>query len=174
MTHSYTPETYQEILSELAEGGDIALNDDLFIGLMQYVDQRVEEDCEADLLEETGKDRLFEIFMLRFDVLNEHREGFQTLFYSTLKSPRYFRLALPQFHQSMEVMLRLADMNGRDGSACTPLRVGALALAYLNAVRVWLNDDSPDMTKTMAELDKGLSLLDKRYDRLPDVIKRFV
>ena len=31
-----------------------------------------------------------------------------------------------------------------------------LALVYLNALRVWLADDTEDMAKTMAALDRGL------------------
>jgi hypothetical protein len=36
-------------------------------------------------------------------------------------------------------------------------RTAALTGIYLYAVKVWKNDDSPDMGKTMAALDKALT-----------------
>ena len=37
-----------------------------------------------------------------------------------------------------------------------PLRIAALGGAYLATLRVWLNDDGPDLAKTMAALDRQL------------------
>ena len=71
-------------------------------------------------------------------------------------------------------MLRLADLNGRDDRSCAPMRVGGIALVYLNAVRVWLNDDSADMSATMAELDNGLSKIDMAFDRMPEFLRSFI
>ncbi len=36
-------------------------------------------------------------------------------------------------------------------------RTKGLALIYFNAFRVWLDDDTPDMARTMAALDRGLA-----------------
>lgn len=147
---------------------------DLYKSLMMRVDQRVEAESDKDLPGETPRDRLFELLMLRFDILNEHRTAYQHLFYQTFKNPKLFRTALPRFHESMDVMLRLADLNGRDGRGCPPLRTAAVAVVFLNAARIWLDDDSADMAPTMAELDRGLAKLDQARDYIPDAFRRFV
>ena len=40
-------------------------------------------------------------------------------------------------------------------------RVKGLVVVYANAFRVWLNDSTEDMAKTMAALDKGLRLAER-------------
>ena len=147
---------------------------DIYLELLKKIDAGVEQDIDLNLLSEPAKDRLFEVLMLRFDILNEHRDAYRALFIETFKNPKLFRIALPQFHQSMELMLRLADLNGRDDRSCAPMRVGGIALVYLNAVRVWLNDDSADMSATMAELDNGLSKIDMAFDRMPEFLRSFI
>ena len=147
---------------------------EIYTALLQNIDTRTQGEVDTSLLSEPPKDRLFEVLMSRFDILNEHRQAYKTLFFETFKSPALFRQALPLFHQSMELMLQLADLNGRDDNACPPLRVGGLALVYLNSIRIWLNDDSEDMAATMAELDNGLSKVDMAFERMPSFLKSFI
>ncbi|MEO5373614.1 MAG: hypothetical protein H7840_04975 [Alphaproteobacteria bacterium] len=56
--------------------------------------------------------------------------------------------------QSMAMMLEAAGV-GVTGMAGTAQTAGLTAI-YANTLRVWLNDDSPDMAQTMAALDTGL------------------
>jgi ubiquinone biosynthesis protein COQ9 len=46
------------------------------------------------------------------------------------------------------------------------LRLKGLSAIYLSAIRVWLRDDSEDMAKTMAHLDKQLARVDNLVGRL--------
>src|SRR3546814_20568487 len=46
------------------------------------------------------------------------------------------------------------------------LRLKGLSAIYLSTLRVWLRDDSEDMAKTMAHLDKQLSRVDSLLGRL--------
>ena len=147
---------------------------EIFKALFMRIDQQVERDITHHVFSETPRDRLFEILMMRFDALNEYGTAYRHLFYQVFKDPALFRTALPQFHASMDVMLRLADLNGRDGTGILPLRTGAIALVYLNAVRVWLNDYTDDMAKTMAELDRGLAKLDQVMDYIPAPLREFI
>jgi len=41
------------------------------------------------------------------------------------------------------------------------LRVKGLSALYLSTLRVWFRDDSDDLSKTMAALDRGLSRIDR-------------
>nr|MBC8158924.1 TetR family transcriptional regulator [Alphaproteobacteria bacterium] len=65
---------------------------------------------------------------------------------------------LPCFLRSMAWMLEAAGLpsGGISGAA----RAAGLGALYANAVRVWLRDDTPDMAKTMAALDRGLGCAD--------------
>ena len=59
---------------------------------------------------------------------------------------------------SMSIILNSADIstNGITGT----LKINGLAAIYLNTLRIWLKDETKDMSKTMAALDKSLSQAD--------------
>ena len=47
------------------------------------------------------------------------------------------------------------------------LKVNGLLAVYLNTIYTWLKDDTPDLTKTMADLDKGLARAEAFLYSLP-------
>lgn len=100
------------------------------------------------------RDRLFDIMMERFDVLNEHREGIVSILNSFRMDPKQAVISMPHLCRSMSWMMEAAgmDTNGFTGAA----KVAGLSVIYLNVLRSWVKDDSPDMGKTMAALDKDL------------------
>jgi hypothetical protein len=57
---------------------------------------------------------------------------------------------------SMRFMLEAAGIEFEDGVAGA-VKLQGLALAWARIVRVWLADDDPGLSKTMAELDRELS-----------------
>ena len=72
--------------------------------------------------------------------------------------------------RSMAWMLEAA---GISSSGCTgSVKVNGLALLYLDAIRAWMNDDSPDMARTMAAVDKGLRRAEQIARRLPSRSRR--
>ncbi|MEE8226604.1 MAG: TetR family transcriptional regulator, partial [Kiloniellales bacterium] len=60
----------------------------------------------------------------------------------------------PRFLHSMAWMVEAAGLSSAGLSGA--VRTEGLALVYLNALRVWLADDTEDMAETMAALDWGL------------------
>jgi len=148
--------------------------DSLLTGLLAQLDQRCASELTHHIMNEDPKDRLFEAFMARFDILNEDRKAWENLFYDVLKSPSLLKTAMPRFHDSMDVMLRLCDLNGRDGASLQTFKLGAIAVVYLNTVRVWLNDQTPDMAQTMAELDRSLTRLDSVVAGLPGPLRNLI
>ena len=101
------------------------------------------------------RDRLFDLLMERFDVLNENREAVLSIHKSFASDPKQAVISLPHLGRSMAWMLEAAgiETSGVKGAA----RVTGLAFVYLNALRHWSRDDSADLSKTMAALDKSLS-----------------
>ena len=147
---------------------------DIYQGLLKDIDRKIEAQADPYLYSETPRDRLFELLMLHFDILNEYPTAYRNLFLETFKNPSLFRYALSGFHRSMEVVLRLCDLNGRNDTSCPPLRTGAVALVFLNTLRVWTTDNTTDMAQTMAELDRGLNRLEQAMGYIPAPLKRFI
>ena len=109
---------------------------------------------------EGARDRLFEAVMRRFDAMRPDKEAARAMARDLSRRPLRAVCRLPRIACSMALTLQAA---GLDSSGIQGLvRVKGLALIYLDTLRVWLDDDSEDMGKTMAALDRRL----RRADRL--------
>lgn len=107
--------------------------------------------AEADA---SAHDRLFEVLMHRFDLLTPYKPGLKGLARDA-RHGRFDGLALAcHLPRSLAWMLEASGVptNGLKGK----VRIKLLGLAYLATLRTWLQDDSPDLAKTMAALDKAL------------------
>lgn len=102
---------------------------------------------------EPARDRLFDTLMRRFDALAPHRAALRAILRDSLGDPAAL-LAGPALLCSMAWMLEAAGLSasGWRGGA----RVHMLAGLYLSLFRVFLGDDSADLAKTMAALDRRL------------------
>lgn len=124
----------------------------------------------AATMTDTARDRLFDMVMRRFDSLQSRRQGMVAILRDLPCDPPALLCLLPRFARSMAWMLEAAGISssGLAGS----LRIKGLALVYLNALRVWLEDDSPDMARTMAAVDKGLRRAEQLARSLPGADRR--
>ncbi len=107
----------------------------------------------------TARDRLFDVLMRRFDVLQPDRNAVRAIIRASLCDPLAVLCMGPMLLCSMAWMLEAAGLSsaGLNGA----LRTKGLALVYLVALRAWLKDDSTDLAKTMAVLDRGLRQAEK-------------
>lgn len=134
--------------------------------IADHVDSTVLDDTERDPIDLDGdpKDRLFDALMRRFDTLQDDRDGATALFRAALRDPAAASCAAARSTRSMRLMLELCGI-----SAAGPLglvRIKGLTLVYARTLRAWVNDDSPDMAKTMSMLDKALSQGERIMGRL--------
>jgi AcrR family transcriptional regulator len=116
--------------------------------------------------DETVRDRLFDTLMRRYDALRPHREAVAALAEGLARDP-VAALALSRaMDRAMGAVLEAAGVaaDGWRGA----LRRKALAAMHLPVLRVWLNDDSADLSKTMAALDHRL----KRAERWAQSLDR--
>jgi AcrR family transcriptional regulator len=104
--------------------------------------------------EGSARDRLFDVLMRRFDALNARKRAVAAVCRASLLDPLETACAMPRLLRSMAWMLEAAGLGAAGWRG--RLRAKGLALIYMNAFRVWLADDSKDMAKTMAALDRGL------------------
>ncbi len=118
----------------------------------------------AEDLDLPARDRLFDMIMRRFDALQPYKEGLGAILQDQLCDPLAACCGLDRLGRSMAATLEAA---GFSTTGCRGvLRIKGLSAIYLSAVRVWLRDDSEDMAKTMAHLDKQLSRIDSLIGRL--------
>jgi AcrR family transcriptional regulator len=111
----------------------------------------------ADAVEKDSvrpRDRVFDVLMRRFDALQRHRRAVVAILRDIMGDPIAMAASASQFRRSMRWMGEAAGlpMDGLGGMA----RTKAIALAWAMALRTWVEDDTPDLSRTMASLDQRL------------------
>ena len=152
-------------LEDIATEADVSLDqlytyfddkEDILRGFGKMIDEGIREAFEGQSLEgDVGRDRLFDVLMERFDLLNDYRDGVLSVMKAYHCDPKQAAIALPHLAKSMAMMLELCDIEVNGWKGC--IKILGLSGLYLDiAFRVWAKDESADMSKTMAALDKGL------------------
>lgn len=105
-----------------------------------------------------ARERLFDVLMRRFDALAPYRTGLAALA-ADRTSACLAPVAGPALVDSMAQMLALAGLD-RPG---IPGRFRAVALAglWLAMAKAWMADDSADLTRTMAAVDRQLGRIER-------------
>ena len=141
-------------LSEVQEYFDD--KNDILSGYGKRLDHKMLKNVEGNVdLNAPVKERLFDVLMERFDLLNDDREAVVSILSSFKLDPKNAAIAFPHLCKSMNWVLESVgeDTNGFKGG----IKILGLTGLYLKALKDWLEDDSQDMAKTMASLDKGLT-----------------
>ena len=123
--------------------------------LMKFGEQ-ADSKALADSLE-TGpvRERLFDVLMRRFDALQTHRAGVQALLRHLPADPGLALVLGAATSGSMAWMLEASGI--QSGGLRGALMVQGLVGVWLYTLRAWQADDSPDLSGTMAALDRALS-----------------
>ena len=127
---------------------------DILDGFERMIDRRMLAGAIAGDIDDKPRDRLFDIIMERFDALLPYRDGVRRITRELpfdLMSGLALATAAPRSIGWMFTGARIAA----DGPAM-PFKLAVLGGVYLSAFRVWLNEESQDLSKTMATLDKQL------------------
>lgn len=103
--------------------------------------------------DESARDRVFDVIMTRFDILQPHKAALKSIMADAASVPPSPDL-LGKMMRSQHWMLVAAGIPA-DGPAGRA-REAALLSVYARAFREWLNDDDPGHAKTMAVLDRRL------------------
>ena len=112
-----------------------------------------------DMIEKTNKrDQIFEILMIRFDILNQYRISIIKLYKYIIKKPDLILFLFPSLIKSMNIILETSKISS-DG-VFGNLKADILLLVYLATLLVWLKDENKDLEKTMVALDSNLSKID--------------
>ena len=133
--------------------------------IMDETTSAVIERTELSTLAEPPHDRLLDTILRRFDSMEVHKAAITSILRDTMLDPLVALSLFPRFLNAMTWTLEAAGIstNGLAGK----FRVKGLAAIYLAALRVWIDDDTPDLAKTMAFLDRRLRQAIKVANFLP-------
>jgi AcrR family transcriptional regulator len=124
-------------------------------GFSRRIDRAVLAQDNGELADENPRERLFDVLMRRLEAMAPYREGVREAIASLRREP-VAALAMNQVAMnSMRFMLEAAGIEAQGTAGAIKLQ--GLALAWGRVIQVWLDDDDPALSKTMAELDRVLT-----------------
>lgn len=148
-------------LADIAERADMPLAEvvDHFETKTAILDAYIRQ-IDRQMLEggseagETTRDRLFDVVMRRFEAMAPHRRALAVILRESGDDPWALICGGRRFLKSMALTLETAGLSsaGLAGLA----RIEGLSAVYLYAFKAFLDDDSADLSRTMAALDKAL------------------
>lgn len=114
---------------------------------------------------EPVRDRLFDVLIARFEVMQPYREAVARFLRNMPLHPMDALVSAFRLGRSMALSLEAAGV-----SVAGPfgyLRIKGLAYTYLWVLRTFVQDDTPDLARTMAALDKALKNVDSLVAMVP-------
>jgi AcrR family transcriptional regulator len=113
---------------------------------------------------DSSRERLFDLLMRRFEALRPYREALKAIARDSLGNPAAI-FGLARLRRSLAWMLEGAGVS--TGGCAGALTLNGLVIVYLSTLRVFLGDDSEDLGRTMAALDRDLKRAESLRGRLP-------
>ena len=135
----------------------------------KMIDFKVESNIDIEEMKNTSKkDNLFELIMLRLEVMQTYKVALRNILSSAKEQPIILKKLSKNIINSLDYYLELSLYY--DDTPVDFLKKNAIFIVYSLTFRVWLNDESDDLSKTMAELDKFLSMADKANERITNFL----
>jgi AcrR family transcriptional regulator len=114
--------------------------------------------------EETARDRLFDLMMRRYDALKPHRAALRAVRQAMMGDPLLALGLGAAVRRSMACMLEAASL-AADGLPGAARQTGLMAIHYA-VLGAFDRDDTVDLSKTMAALDRRLRTAEKWAETL--------
>jgi AcrR family transcriptional regulator len=134
--------------------GIYACRPDILDGFERMIDRRMLSRAAAEDTGDKPRDRLFDIIMERLEALHPYRDGVRRIARELPFDPISGLVLAAALPRSMAWMYEGARIPAE--GPFMPAKLAALGGLYLSVLRVWLNDESQDLAKTMAALDRQL------------------
>jgi AcrR family transcriptional regulator len=136
-------------------------------GLTRLVDDAVLAGSSDDLAGEPIRERLFDLVMRRLDALAPYKEGLRRIMPVIRRDPLTLAALNRGAVNSWRYMLASAGIPTED--ALGGLRVQGAVLLMARVGETWLGDDEPELSRTMARLDRELKRAGAIMARVEDV-----
>ena len=142
----------------------------IWAAFVKNVDRAVLAGADPDMADEPPRERLFDVLMRRFEIVEPHREALRSLTRSLACNPGLAVALNPIAVRSQVWMLTAAgiDSAGLRGM----VRAQGLAMLFASVLRTWIDDDDPGHAKTLAALDRALAR-GQRWSGMLDDLRRF-
>ena len=141
----------------------------ILIDFSRMIDQNVDSLINLeDLKESTVKDNLFELIMLRLEIMLPYRKALKLILASNKKiNPLTIKIISQNIIESLDFYLDISGsyLNERFDF----LKKYTIFLIYIYACKEWLNDNSEDLSKTMSNLDRSLDFSRELKDKISSV-----
>ncbi len=133
--------------------------------VMRRTDEAVVAGHDPSSGGEPAHDRVLDALLRRFDALSPMKSALASIMRDMpLDPPGLLCLGL-RFHRSMAWTLESAGIS--TAGLAGHLRVKGVSAIYAAAFRIWQRDDSADLSKTMAFLDRRLRQAERLASLLP-------
>ncbi|SEG57841.1 TetR family transcriptional regulator [Bosea lathyri] len=136
-------------------------------GLTRIVDDAVLAGMSDDLAGESIREQMFDLVMRRLDALAPYKEALRRIVPVIRRDP----LTLAALNRGAVNSWRymLASIGVATEDALGSLRVQGAVLLMARVSEVWLDDHEPEMSRTMARLDRELKIAGGIMARVEDV-----
>ncbi|HUW74784.1 MAG TPA: TetR/AcrR family transcriptional regulator [Methyloceanibacter sp.] len=171
-------------LAQQRDWGDVTLADIAKHAGLDLADLRREFACKSDILrafqaevdaevlskvkpagaETSVRDRVFDMIMTRFEVMAPHKPALKRIACYLRCRPGEASLLACSILATQYWML--AGAGAKLDGARAAVRVAGLTAVYSRAFKVWLEDPSPSLDKTMAVLDRALSNGERALEKM--------
>ena len=108
-----------------------------------------------NLEESNHKDIIFEILMMRFDILQNNRKAVLSIFKSFKHKPQELIFLLPHLLDSIISIIGYAKISSR--GFIGQIKIKGILIIYISTFLVWMKDESSSLEKTMTVLDTYLN-----------------
>lgn len=136
-------------------------------GLIRQIDEVVLAGASNDLASEPARERMFDLVMRRLDAMAPYRHALRRIVPALRCDP----LALAALNRgavnSWRYMLASADIPTEDALGAVRLQGAVLLMARVT--ETWLDDDEPELSRTMARLDRELKTAGWVLSRAEDI-----
>lgn len=136
-------------------------------GLARILDDAVLAGNSDDLLEESYKERVFDLVMRRLDALAPYKAGLRAMMPHLRLQPLALAALARNSVNSWRYLLASAGIPTED--ALGSVRVQGAALLMARVLDTWLEDDEPELSRTMAKLDRELQNAGRIMARVEDL-----
>jgi AcrR family transcriptional regulator len=149
--------------ADIARAAEVPLADlrgefDSTVGIlaahMKGLDRAVLAADDTDMLEESPRERLFDVLMRRLELLTPHKAAVRSLMRSVRRDPPLALALNCLATRSQQWMLTAAGIDAAGPRGM--VRAQGLALLMARVLQVWVEDDDPGLARTMAALDREL------------------
>tara|TARA_B100000900_G_scaffold379043_1_gene363652 strand:+ start:63 stop:641 length:579 start_codon:yes stop_codon:yes gene_type:complete len=123
----------------------------------------IDQDVDAlidieDFKDSSVKDNLFELLMCRFESMSKYKKALQKIIESG-KDPNLIKVISCNVMNSLDFYLEFSG--AFDGTFFDHFKKKTLLLIYAYCFKTWLKDNSKDLSPTMSELDRLLTISEK-------------